>query len=536
MRPLVALLVGAFVIASTAAPASAQIMKVEFKDPKKAKSFKQHCIEENDELILVGEPKSGIKLDEEKNQILYDGQKTNELWVADMDNPRACPYKLQKGEKVRSGGKSVVVINGPDIKGITVFIRDQSLFGLSKEYARRDDEIDELKKERDALKRGSIEWRAKQTALVQTMERMKSWLAETLYSRAAKKVAKEIDAEVKAAKDANAQRLVEAKASIKMVPAPEDLVKTAKEVYGDAAVFHCQESQHARMIYREEVGDDHVKSVMELVENVIEGFRVQFVDPYIKEDFKDYIPDGLFIEWYFGPDDIAQNEQFLKKYYGITFDPDPGRHEKQAKAGGHGSRRGKVYCDQWKVGEQHDLEGMVTHNLGHHLVNIHYNQDRANDVSDWLYEGVGNWLSLEYLGRNSVNCFSLDIAKYAKKAKDGNDESGLLMGTADIYHRLALEQGPALDALAIKKLVDFEDPDVAKSYSVFNFVAKTQGEKGQRWLRACCNAANVPGSFAAQWRKKSEELYETTGVDIFKKLNDEWAAFANEQIGGAPSK
>ncbi len=531
MRILAPLL--AVLVMSAAAPA--QIMKIEFKDPKKAKKFKDNCIEVNDELFLVGEPKSGIALDEEKNVIKYDGQKTNELWVADMNNPKVCPYKVQKGEKVRNGANAVVAINGPDIKGISIFIADQSLYGLSKEYGRRDDEIDDLKKERDACKKGTPEWTAKQTSLIQTMERMKSWLAETLYSRAAKKVAREIETEQKAAKEARSQRLANAKASIKDGQVPEDMVRVAKEAYGDAVTFHAQESQHCRMIYREEIGDERVKALLELAENVIEGFRVQFVDPYVAEDFKDFIPEDLFAEWYFGPDDVNQNEQFLKKYFGISFE---GPHrDRLLKAAGHPARRGKVNVHCWRVGEQGDLEGMITHNLGHDLVNIHYNQDRSNDVADWLYEGVGNWLSLEYLGRNSVSCFTFDTAKYAKKAKENSgDESGLLLGTADIYHRLALEQGPELDALAIRKLAEFEDPDVAKGFSVFNFIAKTQGEKGQRWLRACCNAANVPGSFIAQWRKRSEELFQVTGADVFKKINDDWRKFAQEQIGGPVGK
>jgi len=533
MRVLASLLA----LCAVCSSAPAQIMKIEFKDPKKAKNFRNHCIEINDELILVGEPKSGIVLDEERNVINYDGQKTNELWVADMDNPKACPYKLQKGEKVRAGSKAVATINGPDIKNISIFIRDQSLYGLSKEYLRRDDEIDDLRKQRDACKRGSTEWKSKQTALVQTMERMRSWLDQTLYSRAAKKLTREIEAEIKAAKEANAQRLELAKASIKLVPVPEDLVKSARDAYGDAVVFHQQESQHCRIVYREEIGDERVRGLLELAENVIEGFRVQFIDPYISEDYKDYIPDGLFAEYLFAPDDPSPYQQLLKKHYGVELDPRTRDLLVAKRISGTPFRRGKAptYVRPSVTQEQTDLEGNVTHGLGHTLTNIHYNQDRANESADWLYEGIGNWISLEYLGRNTVQCVSFDVSKYAKKAKDGvTDESGLLMGTADIYHRLALEKGLELDQLALRRLSEFEDPDVAKGFSVFNHVAKTQGEKGQRWLRACCNAASVPGSFIPQWRKKSEELFEVTGQDIFRKLNDEWRRFTQEAIGVRP--
>lgn len=532
---LLAALIATLCLASNAL---GQIFKIEFKDQKTAKKFKAFCIEVNDELFLVGEAKVGIVLDEEKGKLTWTNPPgPNELWVADMDNPRACPYKLDKGQKVKAGGKASVSINGDDIKNISVFIRDQSLWGLTKEYGRRQDEIEDLKKQRDTLKKGTPEWKGKQTSLIQTMERLKSWLDSTIYGKASRKIKREIESEMKASKEANAQRIELAKQSIKIVPTAEDVTRIGKEVYGDATVFHTAESQHMRIIYREECGDERVKSLLELGENLIEGFRVQFVDPYLSDDYKDYIPDGMFTETFFGPDDINLNEKFLNKYYGMTFEG-PNR-QKQLEAAGHGMRRGTApaYVHQWRTADQSDLEGMIAHNMGHDLVNIHYNQDRSNDVADWLYEGVGNWLSLEYLGRNSVQCVAFDTGKYASKGKgDNSEESALRQGTADIYHRLALEEGPTIDTLAMKKLAEFGDPDVAKSFSMFNFVAKSQGEKGQRWLRACCNAAAVPGGFIPQWRKKSEELYEVTGIDIFKKVNDEWVAFASELVGAPVRK
>ncbi len=525
MRLLSALLA----VACLAANASAQIYKIEFKDPKSAKKYKQHCVEVNDELFLVGEIKAGATLNEARGA--WELAPTIELWVADMDSPRQCPYKIVKGQKAKSGSKATAALNRDDVSKILPFMVDQSFYGLTKEYGARLDEIDELKKQRDALKKGTPEWKSKQTAVIQTMERLKSWLDSTIYAKTARKVKREIDAEMKLSKEANAQRLEIAKQSIKLVPTAEDLVRIGKEVYGDAVVLKTAESQHMRIIYREELGDERIKALLELGENLIEGFRVQFVDPYVTEDFKDYIPDGMFHESYFGPDDVGQNEKFLEKFYNITFSGPFA--DKRRQAAGHGTRRGSApsYCHPWRTADQSDLEGMVAHNMGHDLVNIHYNQDRSNDVSDWLYEGVGNWLSLEYLGRNSVQCVNFDVGKYAKKHESETDETALRQGTADIYHRLALEEGPTIDTLAMRKLAEFADPDVAKSYSLFNFVVKTQGERGQRWLRACCNANAVPTQFIPQWRKKSEEIFEVSGLDIFKKVNDEWVAFAKELIG-----
>jgi hypothetical protein len=534
MRALVSL----FVLAALASSASAQILKIEFKDPKKAKNYKDNCIEVNEELILVGEAKSGIELKLEENKITYS-PKTNELWVTDMNNPKVCPYKVDaKGEKQRGAGKCVISINGDDIKNIQVFMKDQSFWGMSKEYARRDDEIDDLKKQRDASHKGTREWKDRENAVIQAMERMKSWLEETLYKRAAKRVAKEIDAESKAAKEANAQRLALAKASIKLVATPDDLTKVAKECWGDAISFHTQESMHVRMVYREDVGDERVKSLMELAENLIDGFRVSFVDPYVSDDFKDYVPDDkMFAEYFFGPDEMPPFENFCKKYYGHAIAEGAHRDE-MLKMTGFPFHRGTApaYVNPSRTKNDSDFEGIVTHQMGHWLVNLHYNQDRMSDVADWLYEGVGNWLSLEYLGRNTVQCVQFRDLEYAKKLKGQTGETNLLKGTADLYHRLALDKGPTVDQLALKKLAQFEDEDIAKAFSFFSFIAKMQqGEKGQRFLRACCNAGGVQG-FLQQWRKKADEIFGVSGADVFKKVEDDWKKYAEVQIGGPLKK
>jgi len=229
MRLLAALTSPLIALVVTSGAADAQILKIELKDPKKTKSFSKFCIEVNDELKLVAEAKSGLTFNAEKNSFEYVKNGNVDLWVTDMDNPKACPYRLEKGgEKVKAGGKAYVTLKGDDIKDVQFYMKDQSFWGLTKEYAKRDSEIDDLKKERDALKRGTGQWKLKQTAVIQCMERLKSWLDQTLYSKAAKKVGKEIESELRSAKDAMAQRLEIAKASIKLVPVPEDLARIAK--------------------------------------------------------------------------------------------------------------------------------------------------------------------------------------------------------------------------------------------------------------------------------------------------------------------
>src|SRR6185295_7822107 len=115
--------------------------------------------------------------------------------------------------------------------------------------------------------------------------------------------------------------------------------KAGKEAYGDSIVFHVGESTHFRYIYKEEIGDERVKGLLELAETLIDGFRVQFIDPYISEDFKDYIPDDMFSEFYFGPDDIPSHKKFTTVYYGANWEDKHG--EERLKAAGGSSRRQK---------------------------------------------------------------------------------------------------------------------------------------------------------------------------------------------------
>jgi hypothetical protein len=533
MRPFAALV--AFV--AFAAPSHAQILKIALKDPKILKQYKSAVMNVDGEQVLVGEHKSGLTFSEK--QITYPGNGTFDIWIPDTENPKWCPYKVSKGEKSSAGGgKTSVQIAGQNVKSIGYLIKEQSLWGLSQEYVKRLGDLDGLKKARDAASKGTQDWNRKEASLIQAMDRLKSWLDQTCFAKAAEKYGKEIEKEVKAQKEAKDQRLANAKASIKIVPALEEVVHIAKEAYGDSVVIHQQESQHCRIIYKEEVGDERVKGLLEFAETLIDGFRVLFIDPYIAEDYKDYVPDGMFVEWCFVPDDIEGWKKFTNKYYGEDWAAD--KHaEERLKGTGLYVRRGKEpsYQDPQRTSERADLDGIIAHTLGHHLVDIHYNQNRNNGTGAWLHEAVGNWLSLEYLGRNNVTCTEFRDLEYAKRLlPEGEKSDELLKGTADLYHRLALDKGRALDLMCRLKLIELEDADIAKSYSLFCFVAKTQGEKGQRWLRSCLNAEAQPNTFVQQWRKKSEEIFGITNQDIFKVMDELWHKFAEQQVGGPIKK
>src|SRR5690606_15770869 len=135
-----------------------------------------------------------------------------------------------------------------------------------------------------------------------------------------------------------------------------------------------------------------------------------------------------------------------------------------------GSRRrlfgAPEHLDYFKLDENTDLEGIVTHGLGHHLVAVHYNMNRRNDSQDWLREGCALYLSLEYLGRNTVTCKAFAPPSRYVHEKGKEAEKTLQVGLRAYFNSLALEQGPPIDRLAMKKLFEMEDGDLAKSWSL----------------------------------------------------------------------
>src|SRR5262249_28728065 len=138
---------------------------------------------------------------------------------------------------------------------------------------------------------------------------------------------------------------------------------------------------------------------------------------------------------------------------------------------------------------------------------------------------------------NNVVCKEFRDLEYAKRLlPEGEQSDELLKGTADLYHRLALDKGRALDALCKLKLVQFEDEDIAKAYSLFTFIAKSQAEKGQRWLRSCLSAEAQENTFLQQFRKKSEEIFGITNQDVFKWVDEQWHKFTEQQVGGPIKK
>jgi hypothetical protein len=199
---------------------------------------------------------------------------------------------------------------------------------------------------------------------------------------------------------------------------------------------------------------------------------------------------------------------------------------------GHPFRRASEpeYGHLWKIDEKANLEGIIAHNLGHALANQHFAKRNGASNQDWIAEGLALFLSLEWLGGNTVTCKAFhdpikdDYGKVKNEKKAG--EVTVELGLRDYYNALAVERGPRVDKLALKTIYQFEDADLAKSWSFMDWIAKKGGRRGQLFLRQCCEFSSKPPTFINDWRKKAEELYEVQGKDVFALVEEQWKSFA----------
>jgi hypothetical protein len=514
--------------AAAAAPARGQIYYVTFKDARTAKRFPSACITLPDgRPALAGEAKSGIVFS--NGRINYQGGKSaNELWAVNTADPALVPYKLSGDAYVAAGVKGgIASLSGDQIEQIQFLLPKQSLYGMAREYALRKRGLEALQKSRDSTKAGSPEWSTAHARLLGEMERLRTWLDTTCYPEAAKKLAAEIEKQRKTvAKEAYAQRLASALASVALVPAPAKLVELGKSL-APATEFHVQESRHLRFTYDTRLTDEQVKELLELAEKMVDGFRAEFVDPYVGDGFEDGIPEQRFMEFWFGPDDLAAHERFLVDWYDVTW----GDHKAERVAAMSGRYRRKEqpeYLDYWKILDNKDFDAIVAHQLGHVLANLHWNAGRKGDLPAWIEEAAGYWLALSYLGKNGVTCKEFTQQQYAKPAARQIERS-ILLGESELFTRIALEHGAPADQLLRKPLHQMEDADLAKSWSFFEWVGRAEGKRGQLWLRALCEVFSQAGPSLVQFREKSEQSFGVQpGEDVFKILDERWRRRAEE--------
>ncbi|MBI4880717.1 MAG: hypothetical protein HY812_13820 [Planctomycetes bacterium] len=515
--------------------ASAQVVFAKPLDERVEKRYSKFLTTYQGMQVIIGEPKLGIVCSPGSIQKTGGPEAKNELWVADPSDPALVPYEWEDGKKVQNGKRSVCCFAGDEFGNLRYVDQLQTLEGLALEYLQRLAEIEALKTDRDACDKGGTGWFASHGKMIARSDRLATWLINMGYPIAAKKLKATLEREKKAvAEEATQLREKAALSSVRAIDTPPRLAEISKEITEGKTSFHARESKHVRIIYVTELADSQAERALELAEEIIEAFRKDFVDPYRDEEFHDHIPDRLFAEFFFCPPDDHSFELFKVQYYGVGWGSGKNR-ERELKMSGSslrgGGAKGAEYTSYWRLGEQHDVEGIIAHKMGHILANLHYGRGSYNMNQDWLEEAVAYYVSFGHLGRNTVTCFRWTEPSYAKPAAQEGEKT-VQRGMRGYFNELALSKGPNIDALAVKTLADITDADFAKAWSFFDFIAMKMGRAGQLWLRRTCLAASGGrgSDFMRRWRAFSEELFPVEpGVDVFHEMDEKWKQYAQKE-------
>lgn len=533
MRSILLLLLTFLTSAALAPEGDAQVFAIELTE-KAAKKHRKKLTLIDGQMLLVCENYKGIRYVPSKGTLTFSSDR-NQVFLADPKDPLNVPYEVE-GEEIEPKRKSALFsLAGKEIQRIRVLLPDHSLYSLGLEYENRLGQIEELREARDLHAKATAPWFLAHQKVVNAMERLHRFLASTAFPERANKYEKELEKERKTvAKEAVAMRKRAAVESVRDVDTPERLVEAAKNIGGGAWTFSVQESQHCRIVYHDGIDHDRVTGLLRLAETAIEGFRSDFIDPYLDDQgYKDRIPEGIYQEWFLGPDDFQSHDRFRTEYYGMPWGPNK---EKAIEVNGQVIMRPlePKLLFYWRITENADLEGLVASNTGNGLCWHHYQKGEGNGTSQaWLEQAVSYWVSLEYLGRNSVTAIQFDEerrARYiAERKKRKKGIKTVMLGTRDYFNSLALEYGVRIEMLAKKSLFEMDDIDLAKSWSYYDFVARKLGKEGQLWLQAACARGKVPASLVPEWRKDSEGIFEVNGTDVFRYLDGRWEEFATRE-------
>ncbi|MCH2111713.1 MAG: hypothetical protein MK213_02560, partial [Planctomycetes bacterium] len=416
---------------------------------KVAKKHSKLLVDYQGERMILVEIKKGPPL--ENNTFMIQPTMRYEFWIGDPSDPTKLPYKVKKGQRDGRSKKSILAISGEDLKGLRMVMPTESFVSLAQEFEHREDAILSFKKQRDGFKRGDKEWFAAHQLMCRNLERLASWLRSCGYEQAAIKQDKELQRQLKVvSKDARADRLKRALASITKVETPQELVDVAYEITDGQTTFGVRESEHFRIVFTDSHSGPRIEGVLELAELALEGFRSAHVDVYEGTGFDDRIPDQVLQEYFFGPAGPSDYAKFYEQYYKQDWGP---RKSERIKMKGTavtlGRKQGRL--EYWRTSPNSPLEGIVLHRLGHVLAEIHYLNPIGEVSHDWLGEAVGYALSFEHLGRNDVVCVAFEDpeSKYARAKKEGKAREipEIMGGFRDYFQDLALQNNQPFDVL-----------------------------------------------------------------------------------------
>ena len=88
-----------------------------------------------------------------------------------------------------------------------------------------------------------------------------------------------------------------------------------------------------------------------------------------------------------------------------------------------------------------------------------------------------------------------------------------------------------VENLVFERLLDVDEENrmraqLAKSWSVFDYIARKEGRRGLLFLKSFCSHARDRQKVIPRWREDAREIFETGAKDPFRELEARWRQFA----------
>ena len=514
--------------------APAQIIGLELKNAKTAKKYKKWTIEKKGKPMIVGYPLEGIEVTPD-GQMNRGSVKFIKLVVAHPKRPDLEIMRATKKGPIVVRKKSIVDIEVWDLPaegGMHLLMRGESLIGLRTEYLRRIEEIEDAEsrlRSKD-LKLGSEMWFTIHRGVLADLDKLEIWLRQTLWPSAAKGIARSYTKWLKRAGKAAARYRIDlARKSIKDDPVSDDFLKFARSAGFGGVRWYGVRANHVRIISKKQIAKAANENHVLLAERIVEGFRADYVEPYLGEHDEDPIPRDLLVDYYLLPNDQELAAKMMRRYQGQKLSDQEAGVMGIARAP---SRDGGLFIQQWRTAESDDIEGLVAYSMGQMLCAIVFN-DRQLSGPGWMDIGFGYLTSFDYLNRNVITSFDWETNVYARQDPEEGEKT-IQQGMRASFIGVALSCGRTVHDLMALRVAGMNDSDFAKAWSFLDFLVTKHKPILWDMLHACgqCHDINTRRTDLERLRPRLEKLFkiEPKTTDVYRFLEEEWKKFAkNEQ-------
>jgi len=506
----------------SAAPVRAQVLEVELADTRAVRAQKKYLVVVDGRPRLRGEPVGKVRA-EDDGRVKWEESGPFELYVADLEHPEDVPYRWKDGYREAKTEARRVDIPSKDVLAIRMLAPELTLDNLAAEVRERRALSERLERARNACERGSDAWFDAHFVLLEKERRLQFLLERHGFEPAARALDGELERLAQAGAAApRATRLAEALRSVRAAETPPRLTELAQTLSHGQTTFSLVTSTHVRLVHDQRLDAERARRLVGLAEEVIEGFRREFVDPY---ECPDLIPERPLVEFWLGPDADEEYAGYLEQYYGLSWGTP---EEKRARMGNSAFYPTQDAAPEFlryvRRAQEEDLPGFVVHHVGQLLARVHFDADLRDGWNqafdpDWLQEALAYYLSLEYCGANTTTCTSLQNETVSGTAvarrRETNERPGAYL------EALAREAARPLDPLVLRDYGELSDADCAKGWSLLRFLA-ADGPRGQDVLHSACRLSRKGATFLAEWRAELGRILGVEKGDPLAELERRW--------------